>query len=91
MTKCNVRYIHKISPSDKDVVTGIRLQDSAFQDRKTLARGLRDAGVLSSGDRIREFRTETTKEGTRVVCFPTGSCMIWHSIILTDITTEEQR
>jgi hypothetical protein len=80
----NVRYYHKISPSDKDVMGPVEIPDSALLDRKTLGAALRNAGILSVGEFVRDFRGE----GTKIVIFPgplgTGAkrC-IWHSVVLT--------
>jgi hypothetical protein len=71
-----VRFVHKISPRDNDVDV-VSLPAGAFSNRNTLGAALRAAGLLFSGERIREFRVE----GDKVIAFPAGS--IWHSIILT--------
>jgi len=80
-TKCSVRYVHKISPSAKDVHPDVTLPSGAFSNRNTLAKALRRAGVLTSGARIRSFRVE----GDKVIAFPTvpGMTTYWHSVILT--------
>lgn len=80
MRTYHVRYVHKVSPRDTDTAT-VALADTAFADRKTLAKALRDAKIMLSGCSIREMRTEAN----RVVVFPTcpGLSTYWHSIILT--------
>lgn len=76
-----VRFVHKISPSDKDVMGPVHIPASAFSDRKTLGVALRKVKVLGAGGSIRSFRTE----GDKVVVFPTmpGLTTYWHAIILT--------
>jgi hypothetical protein len=76
--KWSVRFVHKISPRDTDTMDPITVPNGAFSDRKTVGKALRAAKVLNAGDRVSHFRVE----GDRVVVFPVGSCMIWHSIIL---------
>lgn len=78
-TKCSVRYVHKISPSAKDVHPDVTLPSGAFSNRNTLAKALRRAGVLTSGVRVGNFRVE----GDKVIAFPMGRFNIWHSVILT--------
>jgi hypothetical protein len=75
--KYDVRFVHKISPSAKDVSEPIEVSGGAFSDSKTLAAALRKAKVLGAGERLRAFRVE----GDRVVAFPDRG--IWHSIVLT--------
>ena len=70
------RYVHKISPSDKDVGPAIDLSPTDIESRAKLAAALRRARVLSHGDAIKSFRFEDD----RIVVFPQAS--IWHSIIL---------
>jgi hypothetical protein len=76
-----VRYVHKISPSDKDVMGPVHIPGGAFSDRKKLGAALRKAKVMMAGTSIRSFRTE----GNRVIVFPSapGMTTYWHSIILT--------
>jgi hypothetical protein len=76
---CSVRYVHKISPSAKDVGPDVEIPQNAFSNRNTLAKALRNAGVLTSGIRLRSFRVE----GDKVVAFPMGRFNTWHSVILT--------
>lgn len=78
-----VRFVHRIAPRSDDVVWPVRLPDNAFSDRTELARALRSAGVLQSGARLREFRTE----GDQVVAFPDRG--IWHSLIITNLKGKE--
>jgi hypothetical protein len=75
MRKYEVRFVHKVSPSDKDVKV-VEIGDGAFSDRNTLAKALRDAKVLHKGGRLSNFRVK----GDKVVAFPQGS--IWHSFII---------
>jgi hypothetical protein len=79
----DVKFVHKISPSDKDRMGPVAMPDNAFSDRNTLAKALRDAGVLHSGERLRNFRVE----GEKVIAFPAKS--IWHAIVLTPSTEME--
>ena len=73
-----VRYVHKISPSDKDVKGPVHIPGGAFSNRKTLGAALRNTGILIAGATIRNFRVE----GDKVVVFP-GGHSIWHAIVLT--------
>jgi hypothetical protein len=74
-----VRYVHKISPSDKDVAGPIHLSASDLHDKKSLGAALRRLRIgLVSGQSIRSMRTES--DG-RIVAFPGAS--IWHAIVLT--------
>lgn len=85
----SVRYVHAISPSMKDVGGDVTLAAGAFSNSKTLAKALREVGILYSGGRIKNFRVE----GDKVVVFPgrhstggPGNLMSnWHSIILTHV------
>ena len=76
-----VRYVHKILPSDKDVMGPVHISGGAFSNRKTLGAALRKAKVMMTGASVRSFRAE----GNRVVVFPSapGLTTYWHSIILT--------
>jgi hypothetical protein len=80
VTRYSVRYIHKVAPMAHDVRPDVELPDGAFSDRKALGKALRSAGVLSSGGRIRSFRTV----GAMVHAFPEvpGMTTYWHAIIL---------
>lgn len=71
------RFVHKISPSDKDVKGPVHIRGGAFSNRNTLSKAFRDAGLLLPGGRLSSFRVE----GEKVVAFPMKS--IWHAIILT--------
>jgi hypothetical protein len=74
-----VRLVHKISPSDKDVMGPVHIPAGAFSNKKTLAAALRKARAgLSSGETLSTFRVE----GDKVVAFPAGRS-IWHAIVLT--------
>jgi len=77
MPKYNVRYVHKISPSPKDVAGPIELSLTDLASRSSLGAALRRQRILTAGDKIQDFRIEKD----RVVAFPQKS--IWHSIILT--------
>lgn len=77
MTLCCVKFIHKISPRDTDVFSGIEIPDNAWADKKTLAKAMRNKGLLVTGQRLRSFRVE----GNRVITFPQRSSC-WHCIIL---------
>ncbi len=76
----HVRFVHKITPRDTDVMQAT-LPDGAFSDRKALGKALRDAKVMHKGCRVEGFRVE----GNRIVVFPIcpGLTTYWHSIILT--------
>jgi hypothetical protein len=77
----NVRYVHKVAPKDTDTGPSVLLSGNVFADRKTLAKALRQTGVIASEARIREYRVE----GNKVVIFPTvpGMTTYWHSVIMT--------
>jgi len=79
-----VRYVHKISPSDKDVAGPIHLSAGDFKDKKTLGAALRRQRILMSGGSVQQFRLEASG---RVVAFPSvpGLTTYWHSIILTPV------
>jgi hypothetical protein len=70
-----IRRVHKIAPRDSDRETAT-LPDSAFSSKTALADALRKAGILSRGQRLREFRIE----GDKVIAFPEGGS--WHSLII---------
>jgi len=70
------RYVHKISPSEKDVGPTVDLAPTDLESKTKLAAALRRARVLSHGDAIKSFRFEDD----RIIVFPQAS--IWHSIIL---------
>lgn len=70
------RYVHKISPSAKDVGNPVDVEPADLTSRTKLAAALRNAGVLSRGDTIKSFRFEDD----RIIVFPQKS--IWHSIVL---------
>ena len=70
------RYVHKISPSEKDVGPTVDLSPTDIESKTKLAAALRRGRVLSHGDAISSFRFEND----RIVVFPKAS--IWHSIIL---------
>lgn len=76
MPRYQVRYVHKISPSEKDIAGPIELSMDDLATKKALAAALRRERILPSGDTIKSFRFENDK----VVVFPQAS--IWHSIIL---------
>ena len=76
MPHYQVRYVHKISPSDKDVAGPIELTLKDLASRTALGAALRRARILAHGDSLKDFRIEKD----RVVVFPKAS--IWHSIIL---------
>jgi hypothetical protein len=85
METFSVRYVHKISPSEKDVGPAVSLSPGAFSNSKTLGKALREAGVLLPGGRVRNFQVE----GDKVVVFPVVPRLTtyWHSIVLTSETT----
>ena len=68
------RYVHKISPSEKDVGPTVDLSPTDLESKPKLAAALRRARVLEGA--IEDFRIEKN----RIVVFPKAS--IWHSIIL---------
>lgn len=77
MQKYSVSLVHKISPNSNDKLDPVWLSDNVFSNKLTLARALRQKGVLCPGQRIRGFRVE----GAEIVIFP-GGRTIWHCIIL---------
>lgn len=70
------RYVHKISPNEKDVGPTVDIDPAALTSKTKLGAALRIAKVLSRGDSIDTFRIEND----RIIVFPKAS--IWHSIIL---------
>lgn len=82
--KYMVRFVHKISPSAKDVMGPIEIRDGAWSNRNTLAKALRDARVMPSGGRLSSFRSE----GDKVVAFPVKS--VWHAFVITPATGTEK-
>jgi hypothetical protein len=73
----STRYVHKISPSAKDVGPTVLLTDTSSKAK--VAKALRAARILHAGGSIREMR----HEGGKLVVFPSKS--VWHSIILTKV------
>ena len=80
-----VRYVHKISPSDKDVAGPIHLGAGDLKDKKALGVALRKAHILMQGGSVRSFRIEG---GGKVVAFPSvpGLTTYWHAIVLTPVS-----
>jgi hypothetical protein len=76
-----VRYVHKIAPRDSDVSVA-EIPNGAWSNRNLLAKALRDARILPSGGRLREFRVE----GEKVIAFPMAS--IWRAFVLTPYADE---
>ena len=74
------RYVHKISPNEKDVGNPVDLSPTDLASKPKLAAALRRAHILEGA--IDDFRIEKN----RVVVFPEAS--IWHSIILHLAGTE---
>jgi len=72
------RYVHKISPSERDVGPTVELSIADLENRRTLGAALRRVHIMSHGDSIRSYRVEAR----RVIVFPNKS--IWHSIILSE-------
>lgn len=70
------RYVHKISPNEKDVGPTIDLAPTDLESKTKLAAALRRTRVLSHGDAINSFRFE----GDKIIVFPQKS--IWQSIVL---------
>jgi hypothetical protein len=84
--KVDIRFVHKISPSDTDVRTGVCLEDiwTSFEPT-TWARCLRFAGVLPAGTQVRELRRDTCPDTglDRVLVFPRNaphSTTGWHCL-----------
>lgn len=92
-----VKYVHKISPSEKDVAGPIHLSANDLKDRKSLAAALRRQKILMTGGTMRFGEKqehslklgpgETVKQfrieaGGKIVVFPGGKSL-WWSIILT--------
>jgi hypothetical protein len=78
-----VRYVHKVSPSSKDVMGPVAISDGAFSDSKKLGAALRKSKVMMAGARVAHFRVE----GDKVIVFPfvPGMTTYWHSIVLTHV------
>lgn len=77
-----VRFVHKIAPRDDDVEGPVRIPDNAFSNKRTLAKALRMAGILGSGDSIRSMRVE----GDKIIVFPGGwTGKTWNAIVLTKV------
>lgn len=77
MTNYRIRFVHKISPSPRDLHdTLVCVPQDWEADRAALGRVLRDVGALPKGARLRSCRAESGK----LVCFPMAS--VWHAIIL---------
>lgn len=76
-----VRYVHKISPSEKDRGPDVALIGPDLVSPTKLAAALRRQGALGAGGRVRDFRVET---GGRIVAFPSmpGMSTYWHSIVM---------
>lgn len=78
------RYVHKISPSEKDEGPSVVLTEKDTATRTSLAAALRRQKVLSAGERLNQSRVESSG---KVVAFPAKS--IWHSIIMTPMSHSE--
>ena len=76
----SVHYVHAISPRDTDTHADITLDDSAFESRKTLAKALRDAGVLVTGSTVEDYRKAIGYTGYTV--FPNLRRSGWHCVKL---------
>jgi hypothetical protein len=85
-----VKFVHKISPSEKDVSGPVEIPNDAFKDKKSLGAALRkthvkinypgQSRILMSGESVRSFRQEGDD---KIVVFPQGSS-VWHAIVLTE-------
>ena len=77
-----VRYVHKISPSDKDVAGPVHVPAAALASKKSLGASLRKSGIMMAGASVRSFRVEA--DG-KVAIFPSapGMTTYWHAIVLT--------
>ena len=76
-----VRYVHKISPSDKDVAGPIHLSATDLKDKKSLGAALRKVRIgLISGQSLHSMRVEA--DG-KIVAFPQAS--VWHALVLTKV------
>ena len=78
MAEYNAHYVHRISskPTPADSEGPFEIRDSAFENRTKLGKAMRDAGILSYGQRLSSYRSE----GDKVITFPSKS--IWHAIVL---------
>lgn len=88
MRTYNTHYVHKISnPNGPTPGDDVVLSDSAFSDRNTLGKALREAGVMLKGARVSSFRVE----GDRTLVFPVcpGLTTYHHCIILTATSGSE--
>ena len=83
-----VKYVHKISPSDKDVGPDVALPSGAFSDSKKLGAALRKAGILAAGGRVNAFRAQ----GDKTIVFPSvpGLTTYWHAIVLTHLDRDDE-
>ncbi len=81
MQSWSVKYVHKISPNPNDRGPDVQLPDTAFANRRTLGKALRDMKVLMAGGYVTSFDVKKNE----VVVFPAvaGLTTYWHAIILT--------
>lgn len=75
----HTRYVHKISPSERDVGPDVHLSHAHLKNETSLGAALRSSKILGKGERIHDYRLEV---GGRIIMFPTRDSG-WHSIILT--------
>jgi hypothetical protein len=78
-THALIHYVHRIAPSDKDVVGPFTVLATDFADMAGIRRWLKRNGQSPVGRAV--FRVE----GDRVLVFPSGR-NIWHSLIITFVT-----
>lgn len=85
-----VRFVHAIAPSHRDVATKTFWRDLATlaSDRKALAAALREEGVLGKGGRLRETRVDP--ETGNILAFPARSAGSWHCIVLREIREDSR-
>ena len=80
--KCDITFVHPIAGRIESASRfDVRLPDGAASNRNTMAKALREAGILPSGVPLREMRL--TDDG-QAHCFPrrgNGAC-VWHCISL---------
>ena len=82
-TYYTTRYVHKISLSVDDTGPGVAIPALGSLGKNSIARYLREAGILPAGTRLRAWRWEPRGERGCIVAFPMGRFNPWHSVILT--------
>lgn len=76
-----IRYVHQISPSEKDVTGPFEVRETDFADLPGIRKWMKRHGQGNMG-RVRSWRIE----GNRVLVFPGptgGMTTHWHCIVIT--------